>query len=170
MWGVAPHPTMPFRVRYANSVNKLVLRQQRKFASQTPICYSLTKTFAEWVRLNFTSFWDGKPRSGYPSAPSQDTDKESSLSFRCYGLWRALGRRRRPQNDSDIGTNIVIALSFVWSNIRTHIARCKSFRPPFLKGGGSGQSPASSPTNQNLKRANHMMWRHKIPPKFFGGS
>ena len=91
------------------------------------------KTFAEWVRLNFTSFWDGEPRSGCPSAPSQDTDKESSLSFRCYGLWRALGRRRRPQNDLDIGTYIVFALSFVWRKGNTHIARCKSFRPAFFE-------------------------------------
>ena len=152
MWGVAPHPTMPFRVRVANSVNKLVLRQQRKFASQTPICYSLTKTFAEWVRLNFTSFWDGKPRSGSPSAQSQDTDKESSLSFRCYGFWRVLGRRRRPQNDLDIGTNIVSALSFVWRKGNSHIALCKSFRPAFFKRlVGCGATPhIKPPTNFNL--------------------
>ena len=38
--------------------------------------------------------------------------------------------------------SILDSLSFVWRNVQTHFARCKSFRPPFLKGGGSGQSPA----------------------------
>ena len=44
--GAALGTRQPLRVRYATSVNKLVLRlNTANLLTQTPICYSLIKTF-----------------------------------------------------------------------------------------------------------------------------
>ena len=92
------------------------------------------KTFTALVCANFTSFWDGQTAKAVVRQRKAHTPKRELALFSVLWRLRALGRRRRPQNDSDIETNVIFALSFVWRNILTHIARCKSFRPAFSKG------------------------------------
>ena len=140
---IRPHPL----VHYAT---KLKFIGGRRASGGALFEKSAAKTFAELVLENFTSFWDGMPQGGVPSAPSQDTDKESSLSFRCYGVWRVYGRRRRPKNDSDIGTTVVFALSFVWCKTKPILYATKVFAQPFSK--GWPPEARLSPTNFNLYR------------------
>ncbi|MBQ7381364.1 MAG: hypothetical protein IJW69_04725, partial [Clostridia bacterium] len=76
-------PQEPFRVRFATSVNNLVLHQRRKFASQTPNCYGLDRNFyCMDARKLYVILGRKAAAAVFRQRKAHKTDKESSLSFR----------------------------------------------------------------------------------------
>ena len=126
-------------VRYATSVNKLVLRLNTANLLRKPqFVTGLSETFTEWVCLNFTSFW-----------AAQSTRAEKKASFLCLSRGARHLRSSRfsakNQNDLDNSHNEAFANLIVWKVIlpKSFWRVWETFSKSFPR--------RSPPTNQNLK-------------------